>query len=94
MSIIYPGWEFSANLPFRFARKLLHELQSTLASMCSTFADENPALSTQEVVAELNRKYMNEVRWVVWFLKRQRSLVERMPRQPSSPELESESESC
>ena len=67
MSMIYPGWEFSANLPFRFARKLLHELQSTLASMCSTFADENPALSTQEVVAELNRKYMNEVRWVVWF---------------------------
>ena len=64
MSIICPGWELPANVPFRFARTLLDMLQSTLTAMIEKFQEENPALTTQEVISRLNQMYMTEVRWV------------------------------
>ena len=62
MSIICPGWELPANVPFRFARTLLDMLQSTLTAMIEKFQEENPALTTQEVISRLNQMYMTEVR--------------------------------
>ena len=62
--VYYLSWlgDFLANLPCRFARTLLEMLQSTLAGMCEKFTEDNPDLTTQEVLAQLNAKYMNEVR--------------------------------
>ena len=87
MCVYYLSWlgDFLANLPCRFARTLLEMLQSTLAGMCEKFTEDNPDLTTQEVLAQLNAKYMNEVRWVAWSGLKKRSLVESMPRQPSLP---------